>query len=159
MNNSSRDSLKKQKLSVVLIFFVSAVFLFSGDVIQTQEADLWDDIEVDLNKITVKNNVVTVKLKFRNTGTEKQELTIRYKNCYIMDEVNQKKYFVLKDSDEIYIAGPQYSQQYGGLFWFTIQPKKSKNMWLKFPEPTGNPKTIIISIPGVGLFEDLEIKK
>jgi hypothetical protein len=159
MNNSSRGSIKKQKLSVVVILFVSAVFLFSGDVIQTQEADQWDDIEVDLNKITVKNNVVTVKFKFRNTGTEKQEITIRYKNCYIMDEANQKKYFVLKDSDEIYIAGPQYSQQYGGLFWFTIQPKKSKNMWLKFPEPTVIPKTIIISIPGIGLFEDVEIKK
>ncbi|MCP5104342.1 MAG: hypothetical protein GY950_13220, partial [bacterium] len=116
-------------------------------------------VEVDLTKITVKNNVVTVKLKFRNTGTVKHSMQIGYRDCYIMDEANQKKYYVLKDSDGLYIAGPQHDQSGGGRFWFSVDPGKSKNMWLKFPEPADNPETISISIPGVAPFDEVEIKK
>jgi hypothetical protein len=149
-------SIKKQWFSVIVILFVSTAVLFGGDVIQTQEAHAWDGIEVDITKITFKNNILTIKLKFRNTGTERKWVTIFYKDCYIMDEVNQKKYYLLKGSDGIYIAGPQISDS---IFAYHISPNKSKNVWLKFPEPTDNPKSIIISIPGVELFEEVEIKK
>lgn len=152
-------TIQKQLFSVLLVLFVSAVFIYAAEVLQTQDADLWDGIEVDLTKMTVKNNVVTVKLKFRNTGTENHSVRIEYKSCYIMDEANQKKYFVLKDSDGVYIAGPQHDQSAGGRFWFEIKAGKSKNMWLKFPEPTDNPETISISIPGVSPFDEVELKK
>ena len=152
-------TIKKQLFSTLLIIFVSAVFLFAQDVLQTQESDLWEGIEIDLTKITVRNNVITAKFKLRNTGSEKHNIRIDYKTCYIMDETNQKKYYVLKDSDGIYIAGPQYDQSGGGRFWFNIKSQKSKGLWMKFPEPTDNPETISISIPGAAPFDGVEIKK
>ena len=152
-------TVQKQLFSVLLVLFVSVAFINAAEVLQTQDADLWDGIEVDLTKMTIKNNVVTLKFKLRNTGAEKHSVKIDFKSCYIMDEANQKKYFVLKDSDGLYIAGPQYDQSGGGRFWFDIEAGKSKNIWLKFPEPTDNPETISISIPGVSPFDEVEIKK
>jgi len=152
-------TIQKQLFSVLLVLFVSVAFINAAEVLQTQDADLWDGIEVDLTKMTIKNNVVTLKFKLRNTGAEKHSVKIDFKSCYIMDEANQKKYFVLKDSDGLYIAGPQYDQSGGGRFWFDIEAGKSKNIWLKFPEPTDNPETISISIPGVSPFDEVEIKK
>ncbi len=152
-------TIKKQLFSVLLVLFVSTAFIHAGEVLQTQEADVWDGIEVDLTKMTIKNNIVTVKFKFRNTGADNQTVRFGYRDCYIMDETNQKKYFVLKDSDGIYIAGPQHDQSGGGRFWFEVKAGKSKNMWMKLPEPTDNPETISISIPGVSPFDEVEIKK
>jgi hypothetical protein len=154
-----QSTIKKYLFLILSIIFVSAAFLFAQDPLQTQESDLWDGIEIDLTKMTVKNNVITVKFKLRNTGAEKHSVKIDYNACYIMDEKNQEKYYVLKDSDGIYIAGPQYDQSGGGRFWFDIKPQKSKGLWMKFPEPTDNPEAISISIPGTPPFDGVEIKK
>lgn len=132
--------------------------IMAQKVIQTQESDMWDGVAVDLTSLKVSNNIVTVKFKLRNTGAEKQSVRILYKDCYIVDEANQKKYYALKDSDGLFIAGPKDSDNDGGRFWFDIFPKKSKGMWIKFPEPTDNPDTITISLPGVPPFEEVKLK-
>ncbi len=152
-------SCQKFLFVFILILLVPGTILLAQKAIQTQESDLWDGIEVDLTKVSIKNSVITVKLKFRNQGIDKHSVRIEFASCYIMDEANQKKYYVLKDTDGIYIAGPQHDQDKGGRFWFTINPGKSKGLWLKFPEPTDNPETISISIPGVPPFDEVEIKK
>jgi hypothetical protein len=132
--------------------------IMAQKVIQTQESDMWDGVAVDLISLKVSNNIVTVKFKIRNTGSEKQSVQIHFKDCYIVDEANQKKYYALKDSDGLFIAGPKDSDNDGGRFWFDIFPKKSKGMWIKFPEPTDNPDTITIFLPGVSPFEEVKLK-
>ena len=76
-----------------------------------------------------------------------------------MDETNQKKYFVLKDSDGQFIGGSKDKEWEGGRFSARIGHSKSKSAWMKFPEPTDNPETITISIPGVFPFEEVELTK
>ncbi|HUU52017.1 MAG TPA: hypothetical protein VMW92_03225 [Candidatus Heimdallarchaeota archaeon] len=149
---------KKAILPFLLIFFVFAAISFAQEAIQTQESDTWDGIEVDLISCTVKNNIVTVKCKLRNVGSEKHSVRIEYRSSYLMDEVNQKKYFALKDSDGIYIAGPMADKGDGGRFWFDIFPEKYRSLWIKFPKPTDSPETITVSIPGVFPFEEVELK-
>jgi len=151
--------LKKIPFVLIMVFFISAGTVWSGEVIQTQESDSWEGVEVDLLSLKIKNNIVTVKFKLRNTGSEEQRPKIFYDSCFIMDETNQKKYYALKDSDGFFIAGPVSDENRGGRFWFGIQPGKSKGMWIKFPEPADNPETITISIPGVFPFEEIELKK
>lgn len=146
-------------LVLMSIFFAAGTILSAQQALQTQESDLWDGVIVDLTRVSIKNNVITVKLKLKNEGTEQQSVRIVFRSCYIMDEANQKKYYALKDSDGIFIAGPQHDQDQGGRFWFSIPPGKSKSMWLKFPEPTDNPETISISIPGIPPFDEVELKK
>ncbi len=143
-------------ISVVAVIFAAGL-IFAGEVIQTQESSLWDEVEVDLLSVKVRNNILTVKIKFRNEGEENQKISAYYESCYIMDETNQKKYFVLKDSDGQYIAGPKEGDHKGGYFEFKMEPSKSKGIWMKFPAPENNPETISLSIPGVFPFEEVEL--
>jgi len=155
-------SLKKIFISLVIVIFIIGGVLLAGKVIQTQESDKWDGLEIDLISLKVKNNVLTVKFKLRNVGSEAVEPAIYFKDCYIMDETNQKKYYPLKDSDGNYIAGPvKYSGSAwgGGYFQFKIEPGKTKGMWIKFPEPPDNPETITIHISGFFPFEEIELSK
>ena len=151
----------KRILTVIFIFSIlfigsSAV---SADVLQTQESDQWEGIEVDLLSMKVRNSIITVKFKLRNVGPIKHSIQIPFENCFIMDETNQKKYYPLKDSDGLYIAGPKYDKGNGGRFWFDIHPDKSRGMWIKFPEPADNPETITISIPGIFPFEEIPLEQ
>jgi len=141
----------------VMLSMLSMGVAFGNEVIQTQESDTWDEIEVDLTSLEVRNDIVTLKFKFRNEGEDRQEVEFYFKDCYIMDEVNQKKYYPLKDSDGFFIAGPSAGDHRGGYFEVTIEPSKSKGLWLKFPQPTDNPETITISIPGVFPFEGMQL--
>ena len=152
-----KNSIKIFLLTSSLGILVFAGLLLAGQVIQTQECDLYDGLEVDLTRLDVRNNIITVRFKLRNTGEDSHRVQIYYKDCYIMDEANQKKYFVLKDSDGQYIAGPKEKDWDGGRFLFSIEPGKSKSMWMKFPAPTDNPETIAISIPGVFPFEEVPL--
>jgi len=143
----------------ILILCIFPVLVFAEEAIQTQESDTLDGIEVDLKSLKIKDDIITLKFKIRNAGTEKQSVKINFKNCYIMDQKNQKKYYVLKDSDGKYIAGPIYDNNEGGRFWFDIQPEKSKGLWMKFPEPVDETEEITISIPEMPPFEDVKLKE
>ena len=112
-----RNLIRMAIVALALAFLVTTGAGFATEVIQTQEAETWDGVEVDLTSLTVKNNIVTVKFKIRNTGSEKQNVRVDYRDCYLMDETNQKKYYVLKDSDGLFISGPNYDRSNGGRFW------------------------------------------
>ena len=150
---------KKAFLLLVLTVLIPTGVGFSGEVIQTQESDAWDGIEADLTSLRISNNILTVKVKLRNTGSKEQGVKIPYEACFIMDEINQKKYYPLKDSDGLYIAGPISDEDRGGRFWFGVQAGKSRGLWIKFPEPTDGPETIMISLAGIFPFEGIPLKK
>jgi hypothetical protein len=148
------------KLFVALsIVFLLTGIVFCSEVIQTQESDSWEGIEVDLTSLKIRNSIVTLKFKFRNTSSDTQRGEFKFNACYIMDEVNQKKYYPLKDSDGNYIGGPMATYISGGIYKFDLQGGKTKSMWVKFPEPTDNPESITISIPGVFPFEEVVLTK
>jgi len=150
---------KKTLLSLSLGLLVSIGLLFCQQAIQTQSHNTEEGIEVDLTSLDIQNNVVTVKFKLRNTGTQKQDVVIYFKDSYIMDEINQKKYYGLKDTDGLYIAGPASDSNSGGRFWYSIQPGKSMGLWIKFPQPADNPASITVSLPGVSPFENVKLAK
>ena len=156
MNSTPRKMVTLLMAGIMLSMLLMGV-AFGNEVIQTQESDTWDGIEVDLTSLKVKNEIITLRFKFRNEGDEEQEVSFYFMNCYIMDEVNEKKYYPLQDSDGFFIAGPSAGDHKGGYFEFKIEPSKSKGLWLKFPQPTDNPETIAISIPGVFPFEEVEL--
>jgi len=151
--------LKKAFFFLIVTVLIPAGVAFSGEVMQTQESDTWEGVEADLTSLRIKNNIVTVKVKLRNTGSDEQGVKFCYDTCFIMDETNQKKYYPLKDSDGIYIAGPMADQNRGGRFWYGIKAGKTRGLWIKFPEPADGPETITLSIPGIFPFEELPLKK
>jgi len=149
---------KKSFLLLILIVLIPAGVVFSGEVIQTQESDTWEGVEADLTSLRISNNIVTVKVKLRNVGSKEQGVKILYEACFIMDEVNQKKYYPLKDSDGLYIAGPMSDESRGGRFWFGVKAGKARGLWIKFPEPADGPETITLSLAGIFPFEEIPLK-
>jgi hypothetical protein len=145
-----------------LIIFAGILMVLSGTglcqtVIQTQASNTKEGVNADLISVEIRNDVLTLKFKAKNTGSNRQTWNFNYDNCYIMDESNQKKYFPLKDSDGNYIAGPVYDKDRGGRFWYDILPGKVMGFWIKFPVPAANPKSITISIPDITPFEDVKL--
>ena len=151
--------LKTVCFLTALLLMVASGSGFAKEGIQTQTHNTFTGIEVDLLSIETRNNVLTVKFKVRNTDKEKQSMKFNFFDCYVLDEINQKKYFALKDADGMFIGGPFYDNDKGGRFWFDIAAGKPMGIWIKFPEPTGQPKSITLSIPDLAPFEEVSLGK
>jgi len=150
---------KKVISLLTLAILVPSGIVLSAQAIQMQESVNWEGIEADLTNVRISQNIITIKVKLRNTGSEEQSVKIPYDACFIMDETNQKKYYPLKDSDGLYIAGPMADEQRGGRFWFGIEAGKAKGLWIKFPEPADRPENITISLEGIFPFEEIPLKR
>ena len=104
------------------LFFVLSIFLITGSifvslpillithaqsspVIQSQETS-FQGILAELIQCKRKKGVLTVKVRLTNTSSKGVKTWWRdvQKNVYLMDEANQKKYFILKDANGEYIC-------------------------------------------------------
>jgi len=151
-----KSPVKYSMLGVSLLL-AGVLVLFAAEVIQTQESDTWDGMEADLVKISIGNDILTLRFKFRNGAESAHNVSFMYKDCYIVDETNQKKYFALKDSEGQFIGGPKDKEWEGGRFGMRISADGSKGCWMKFPVPADNPESISISIPGFFPFEEVKL--
>jgi hypothetical protein len=142
---------------VVILLLAGSGLLVATDVIQTQESNIWEGIEADLIKINVRNDILTLRFKIRNTDSTSHTVEFYFKDCYIVDPANQKKYFPLKDSEGQFIGGPKEKEWEGGRFYISIDAGSSAGFWVKFPVPTNNPETIDISTPGFFPFEEVSL--
>lgn len=140
------------------LILMSGAALLATDVVQTQESDRWDGIEVDLTKLSIRNNIITLRFKIRNTGEKRRDIEFYYKDCYLIDEANQKKYYVLKDSEGQFIGGPKDKEWEGGRFSTPVPALESNGLWMKFPLPTDDPESISISLPGFFPFEEIVLQ-
>jgi hypothetical protein len=155
-HRGGKMNLKNGVLWLMFILVFGFGSLYAG-IIQTQESTDNEDIVAELTGLTIKNNIITVKIKIRNNGNESVKLDFHFKDFYIIDEANQKKYYILKDSEAKCIGGPFSSDGSGGRFESWIKPQKIKNIWAKFPLPVDNPESISISIPGFLPFEEIKL--
>ena len=92
----------------------------------------------------------------RNQGNADTEPNVHLNEVYVMDAAGGKKYEVLKDENGSYIAAlrPGYRDQ-----WFQrLQPGGTYTIWMKFPAPPADVKTVTLQVPGVPPFEDLAIQ-
>ena len=142
---------------VIILLLVGLGSLVAADVIQTQESDIWEGVEADLIKINIRNDILTLRFKIRNTDSTDHTVEFYFKDCYIVDAASQKKYFPLKDSEGQFIGGPKEKDWEGGRFRISIDAGSSAGFWLKFPVPTDNPESIDISIPGFFPFEEVSL--
>jgi hypothetical protein len=74
-----------------------------------------------------------------------------------MDLAAGKKYEVLKDQENTYIASLRSGWK--DQWYDTIEPGESRLIWMKFPAPPADVKTVTLQVPGVPPFEDLPIQE
>ena len=65
-------------------------------IIATQETNI-SGVVADVTEFRRKGNTLTAKVRFRNTGTAKAEISFEYTATYLLDTEAGKKYEVLKD--------------------------------------------------------------
>jgi hypothetical protein len=106
----------------------------------------------ELTEVTRKDGVLTVKIRFRNTGTEDinhgfETQHGRYDRFYVT--AGTQKYFVLKDTEGEPLA-PKYLD-------VSLDPGQTSTWWAKFPAPPASETTIDLVIPDAPPFEDIPI--
>ena len=124
----------------------------SSGPIQTQETE-FKGVVAELTECKRKEGVLTVKVAFRNNGSEDAMVNIetyhgKYEKIYVT--ADSKKYFVLKDTENEPLA-PKYISD-------TVKKGEKILWWAKFPAPPAEVKTINLFFPKVLPFEDVPIK-
>jgi hypothetical protein len=129
---------------------VSLAIAQSDSVIQSQETN-YPGIIAELIQCKRKKGVLTVKVRLKNISSNsvKTWWPDVHKTTYLLDETNQKKYFLLKDAKGEYICNAVNDN---------IRPNMSKTSWFKFPAPPQEVGEISIIFPLSAPFEDVPIK-
>jgi hypothetical protein len=150
-----RDMIRGVLVAVVLS--LGAGGALAADVVQTQMG-MAGDVEVDVLKAAVQEGILTVVLAYRNTGSKAFTGDVRLEETYYLDDVEKKKFHVLRDSKNEWIAAPIMTHDSGRL-GFDVAPGAKRAVWLKFPAPPDKAKTINLVVPGVLPFEKLTVSR
>ncbi|MGQ0594410.1 MAG: hypothetical protein ACT4QB_17730 [Gammaproteobacteria bacterium] len=103
-----------------------------------------------------KEGVLTIKLRFRNTGAEAASFYMidgqNYDAQYVT--AGSKKYFVLRDSEKVPLA-PQPNG--GGNIRVSLAPDATWTWWAKYPAPPAEVKSVSYFTSVAPPFEDIPI--
>lgn len=116
----------------------------------------WPGVVADVTEFRRKGSTLTAKVVLRNQGNVDSQPDIHYNELYVMDLGAGKKYEVLKDEKGNYIAA--LHSGYRDQWYQRLQPGETYTIWMKFPAPPPDVKTVTLQIPGVPPFEDLAIQ-
>ena len=152
--------MKNQHLPRALILIVLlAIFSYSrawaADPLQTQMS-MSGDMDVEVLKASILDNIFTVVLLYRNNGEAKERVYYNFAGVYFIDDTEKKKYHVLKDSNNRWIGAPMNS---AGDISKKIAAGGKQLVWFKFPAPPATVESINLVIPGVLPFEELAISR
>ncbi len=135
----------------------------ASSAIQIQMA-MTGDIEVDVVKANAREGILTIVLTYRNNGKENTGIRYQLVDVYYIDDVEKKKYHVLKDSQGKWIAAPAARGMIAietGVHAAEVKlPAGGKTtVWFKFPAPADNVPCINLVIPNVLPFERLALSR
>ncbi len=150
--------MKKVLITVIglcLVFFLASAALAA---LQTQPSTD-GNFEVSLIKARVRGEVLTVQVMFKNISSEFRVYEFPFGDVYYADIQNHKKYYGLKDTQNMYIAGPSAGTSYGGYIRSELKPGKQCIFWIKFPAPATDTDKIDIFIPFALPFEEVSLQR
>jgi hypothetical protein len=116
----------------------------------------WTGISAEVTEFRRKGNTLTAKVVLRNHAGAEIESDINYKEVYLMDLGAGKKYEVLKDEKGTYIAALRSG--WADRWYDKLAPGQSFTLWMKFPAPPPDVKSVTLQLPGMPPFEDLPIQ-
>jgi hypothetical protein len=103
-----------------------------------------------------RGSTLTARVRFVNEGSTIVEPIVTYDGVYLMDASTRKKYEVLKDESNRYIAAlhPGFPDRWSE----RIGPGETQTIWIKFPAPAAEVTALTLVLPKVTPFEDLAIQ-
>ncbi|HVS04103.1 MAG TPA: hypothetical protein VMT16_15160 [Thermoanaerobaculia bacterium] len=127
----------------------------ASPVLAAQETN-WPGIVAEVTEFRRKGNTLTARVRFRNQGTERAEPRIAYDEAYVMDLAAGRKYEVLRDERNRYIAALRSG--WNDHWYDQIEPGQAMTIWMKLPAPPPEVREVTLQLPGVPPFEDLAIQ-
>jgi outer membrane protein OmpA-like peptidoglycan-associated protein len=149
-------------LDVVIpkIFPFEGIEVGSGSFgkVKTHQTNLFP-AEVSLISTRRSSGSVSARMRLVNeTGIDVEGSAVWFKDAYLFDFENGRKYPVLKDSDGIFIAEPMSDQSDGGRWWPSHMNKEGKALlYLKFQAPPDLVANLDIVIPSLVPFLNVSI--
>lgn len=122
--------------------------------IATQDTNV-DGVTAEVTEFKRKGNTLTAKVRLKNASANTAKLEVHYDRSYVLDADAGKKYEVLKDDKNVYIAA--LSGGYSDRYQEDVAAGQAKSLWLKFPAPPAEVKAVTLQLDGVMPFEDLPI--
>jgi hypothetical protein len=116
----------------------------------------WKGVVADVTEFRRKGSTLTARLVLRNQGSTEAQPDFHFTEVYVMDAGGGKKYEVLKDEKGSYIASLR--QGYNNRWFDRIAPGESFTVWMKFPAPPPEVKSVTLQVPGIPPFEDVPIQ-
>ena len=123
--------------------------------LQSQETN-WPGVTAEVTEFRRKGNTLTAKVRLTNKSTTRVEADIYWKEVSLVDAAGGKKYEVLKDEKGAYISSTHAGWPERWFEW--LEPATSQVIWMKFPAPPPEVKTITLQIPKTPPFDDLQIQ-
>ena len=124
-------------------------------VLASQETS-WPGIVAELTELRRKGNTLTARVRLRNQAGAPAQTEVRYDEVYLMDLAAGKKYQVLQDEAGSFIAALRSGWK--DRWYGEIAPGQGQLLWMKFPAPPPEVRSITLQVPGVPPFEDLPIQ-
>jgi hypothetical protein len=113
-------------------------------------------VAADVTECQRKDGVLSVRVRFRNTGSEKKSFTLidarDYEKFYLT--AANKKYFILKDSEGTYLTAQ--ASAFGGLS-MSLEPGAQYTWWAKYPAPPDEVKAVTLYMPVAAPLEDIAV--
>ncbi len=123
-------------------------------VIQTQPGS--DGVVVDLNKVAVTGDVLTVQLSVKAPTDDSKMVNMVASQINLIDDATAQRYSILKDNEGKYLASPMFTSTRVGE---NVLQGSTSIFWFKFPAPPATSKTVSINLPGVAPFDGVPVTR
>lgn len=152
--------MRKTLLVVILGLWLPALAL-AAEPLATVETN-WDGVLIHLMTVERKGPVLTVKWAAENKASEVRRVSFGFTGsdvCYVLDEENGTKYFVLTDKDRNAVASASNDFLGNGTYGVQtkIEPGKTARFWMKLPAPPPEVKVVSVVFHGVEPIEGVTI--
>ncbi len=127
----------------------------SAGTLASQETN-WKGVVAEVTEFRRKGNTLTAKVRLTNRGSATARVEVRFPEAYLIDTGAGKKYNVLKDEKNAYIASLHSGWE--DRWYDDMKPGESYLLWMKFPAPPAETKSITLQLPNTPPFEDLAIQ-
>jgi hypothetical protein len=124
-------------------------------VLASQDTN-WPGVVAEVIELRRKGNTLTARVRLRNQGGAPAKAEVHYDEVYLMDLAAGKKYQVLADEGGSYIAALRSGWK--DRWYDDLAPGQGQLLWMKFPAPPAEVRSVTLQVPGVPPFEDLPIQ-
>ncbi len=127
----------------------------AGTSLASQETN-WPGVTAEVTEFKRKGNSLTAKVRLTNKGTADAQPQVEWRDVALVDATGGKKYEVLKDEKGAAIASTRAG--WTDRWYESMAPNQSQIIWMKFPAPPLEVKTITLQMPKMPPFDDLTIQ-